>query len=61
MADSAFQIQYCQEFIAQFEQGQSWLRNVCTTEAEVAVRERYKPLNKRRYSLTYPYPFQRLH
>ena len=35
MADSAFQIQYRQEFIAQFEQGQSWLRNVCTTEAVI--------------------------
>src|SRR5260370_42017083 len=35
MADSAFQVQYRQEFIAQFEQGQSWLRNVCTTEAVI--------------------------
>jgi hypothetical protein len=35
MADSAFQVQYRQEFIAQFEQGQSWLRNVCTTDAKV--------------------------
>ena len=35
MADSAFQIQYRSEFIAQFEQGQSWLRNVCTTEAVI--------------------------
>src|SRR5579885_1300804 len=35
MADSAFQIQFRQEFIAQFEQGQSWLRNVCTTEAVI--------------------------
>src|SRR4029077_13486553 len=35
MADSAFQIQYRQEIIAQFEQGQSWLRNVCTTEAVI--------------------------
>jgi hypothetical protein len=35
MADSAFQIQYRQEFIAQFEQGQSWLRTVCTTEAVI--------------------------
>jgi hypothetical protein len=35
MADSAFQTQYRQEFIAQFEQGQSWLRNVCTTEAVI--------------------------
>jgi hypothetical protein len=35
MADSAFQVQYRQEFIAQFEQGQSWLRNVCTTEAMI--------------------------
>lgn len=35
MADSAFQIQYRQEFVAQFEQGQSRLRNTCTTEAVV--------------------------
>src|SRR5579863_6780334 len=35
MADSAFQIQYRQEFIAQFEQGQSWLRTVATTEAVI--------------------------
>jgi hypothetical protein len=35
MADSAFQIQYREEFIAQFEQGQSWLRNVCTIDAPV--------------------------
>src|ERR1700730_1016391 len=35
MADSAFQIQYRQEFIAQFEQSQSWLRNICTTEAVI--------------------------
>lgn len=28
MADSAFQIQYRQEFIAQFEQGVSWLRTI---------------------------------
>jgi hypothetical protein len=35
MADSAFQVQYRQEFIAQFEQGQSWLRAICTTEAVI--------------------------
>jgi hypothetical protein len=35
MADSAFQVQYRQEFIAQFEQGQSWLRSICTTEAVI--------------------------
>jgi Phage capsid protein len=35
MADSAFQIQYRQEFIAQFEQGQSYLRTACTTEAVI--------------------------
>ena len=35
MADSAFQIQYRQEFIAQFEQGASWLRTICTTEAAI--------------------------
>lgn len=33
MADSAFQIQYRQEFIAQFEQHQSLLRETVTTEA----------------------------
>ena len=35
MANTAFQIQYRQEFIAQFEQGVSWLRTVCTTEAVI--------------------------
>jgi hypothetical protein len=35
MADSAFQTQYRQEFIAQFEQGQSWLRTCVTTEAVI--------------------------
>lgn len=35
MADSAFQTQYRQEFIAQFEQGQSWLRSCATTEAVI--------------------------
>jgi hypothetical protein len=35
MADSAFQTQYRQEFIAQFEQGQSWLRTTVTTEAVI--------------------------
>jgi hypothetical protein len=35
MADSAFQIQYRQEFIAQFEQGASWLQTICTTEAVI--------------------------
>src|SRR5258706_4617540 len=35
MADSAFQIQYRSEFTAHFERGQSWLRNVCTTEAVI--------------------------
>ena len=43
MADSAFQIQYRQEFIAQFEQGVSWLRNVCTTEAAVATPNQVQP------------------
>lgn len=33
MADTAFQAQYRQEFIATFEQTQSLLRNCCTTEA----------------------------
>ncbi len=35
MADSAFQTQYRQEFIAQFEQGQSLLRTCATTEAVI--------------------------
>ncbi len=35
MADSAFQIQYRQEFIAGFEQHQSLLRNTVTTEAVI--------------------------
>jgi len=35
MADSAFQIQYRQEFIAQFEQGMSLLRTTATTEAVI--------------------------
>lgn len=35
MADSAFQIQYRQEFIAGFEQTQSLVRNTVTTEVEI--------------------------
>jgi hypothetical protein len=35
MADSAFQIQYRQEFIAAFEQNQSLVRNTVTTEVEI--------------------------
>jgi hypothetical protein len=35
MSDSAFQIQYRQEFIAQFEQHQSLLRDTVTTEAVI--------------------------
>lgn len=35
MADSAFQIQYRQEFIAGFEQMQSLVRNTVTTEVEI--------------------------
>lgn len=35
MADSAFQVQYRQEFIAGFEQGQSYLRPTTVTEAVV--------------------------
>lgn len=35
MADSAFQIQYRQEFIASFEQRQSLVRDTVTTEVEV--------------------------
>lgn len=35
MADSAFQTQYRQEFIAGFEQRQSLLRNTVTTETEI--------------------------
>jgi hypothetical protein len=35
MSDSAFQIQYRQEFIAQFEQHQTLLRDTVTTEVEI--------------------------
>jgi hypothetical protein len=35
MSDSAFQIQYRQEFIASFEQHQSLLRDLVTTEAVI--------------------------
>ena len=35
MADTAFMIQYRQEFIAAFEQGQSWLRTIATIEAVI--------------------------
>jgi hypothetical protein len=35
MGDSAFQTQYRQEFVAQFEQGQSLLRSCATTEAVI--------------------------
>lgn len=35
MADTAFQTQYRQEFIATFEEGQSWLRSTCVTEAVI--------------------------
>lgn len=35
MSDTAFQIQYRQEFIAAFEQGQSLLRDTVTTEAVI--------------------------
>lgn len=35
MADTAFQTQYRQEFIAGFEQRQSLLRNTCVTEAVI--------------------------
>lgn len=35
MSDTAFQTQYRQEFIAQFEQRQSLLRDVCTNEAVI--------------------------
>lgn len=35
MADTAFQIQYRQEFIAGFEQRMSFLRNTCTTDAVI--------------------------
>lgn len=35
MADSAAQTQYRQEFIATFEEGQSWLRSTCVTEAVI--------------------------
>ena len=39
MADSAFQKQYRQEFIAGFEQGQSLLRSSVTTEAVIKGNE----------------------
>jgi hypothetical protein len=35
MADTAFQTQYRQEYIAAFEQNQSILRESCTTEADI--------------------------
>jgi hypothetical protein len=35
MSDTAFQTQYRQEFIAQFEQRQSLLRDTATTEAVI--------------------------
>lgn len=35
VSDTAFQVQYRQEFIAQFEQRQSLLRDSCTTEAVI--------------------------
>lgn len=35
MADTAFQIQYRQEFIAGFEQGESYLRSTTTTESVI--------------------------
>lgn len=35
MADTAFQTQFRQEFIAAFEEGQSWLRSTCVTEAVI--------------------------
>jgi len=35
MANTAFQVQYRQEFIAGFEQGQSLLRTAATTEAVI--------------------------
>ncbi len=35
MADTAAQTQYRQEFIATFEEGQSWLRSTCVTEAVI--------------------------
>jgi hypothetical protein len=35
MSDTAFQIQYRQEFIAAFEQKQSLLRDTVTTEAVI--------------------------
>jgi hypothetical protein len=35
MAETAYQIQYRQEYIAGFEQNQSLLRNACTTEAVI--------------------------
>ena len=41
MADSAFQIQYRQEFIQAFEQHQSLLRETVTTEAVIKGQQAY--------------------
>ena len=35
MADSAFQQQYRQELVAEFEEGMSWLRQCTVTEAVI--------------------------
>ena len=40
MADTAFQIQYRQEFIQAFEQHQSLLRDTVTTEAVIKNNRR---------------------
>lgn len=39
MADTAFQIQYRQEFIAGFEQNESLLRQTVTTDAEIKAQQ----------------------
>jgi hypothetical protein len=41
MADTAFQVQYRQEFIATFEQRQSLLRDMVTTEVEIKGNQAY--------------------
>jgi hypothetical protein len=43
MADTAFQTQYRQEFIAGFEDGQSVLRSTTTTEAVIKGNQRCVP------------------
>ncbi len=39
MADTAYQIQYREEYIAGFEVGQSWLRQLVTTDADIQAQQ----------------------